>query len=748
MKTEIAESLTPLLTRVRTDARGVKRPGGKPYKEDRTLDTNALMRHANGGPAYGAYPIRPGESVCMMAVFDLDAHKGETPWERMAEVALDLCNELDKRGLVPHPWRSSGGQGIHLLLTWATPQDARSVRRWLRDVLAKLGLRDGAGGVARGEVEVFPKQDRVAHGQYGSYFFLPAAFESLPLDPFTFEPLGKEAIPGYRWTDSADVPLAPVEAIPGAFCNVDVDIEEVASAVAAIPNQGDGQDYDTWFKVVAGIHACDSGEDGHEIAETWSEQCNRHRRSWFEHTWSHLNSDRQDGVGVGTIFKLARSLGWDRYGPAVIATLDAIDIVGALSAIPPKPQPVPTRSTLRTMDVLPLFQTNRFGIPTPCLSNTKLALENPLTAGGVRFGFDLFKDEIMIADAGGHWRTITDVDLIRLRLRFETMQGGIPGIGREVMRDAVAEVADAHRFDSAQLWLSRLKWDEISRVEGFLSTHFGAPDSPYVRAVASYMWTALAGRVLVPGIQADMVPIFVGPQGAGKSTGLQGLVPSADFFAEISLTQKDDDLARMLRGRLVVELGELKGLNSREIEHTKAFFTRRNESWVPKYREFATSYPRRCVIFGTTNADQFLEDSTGNRRFLPVRVGEVDRQAIARDRLQLWAEARELFEIDQTLGGHGILWQDAEKLARKVHDEFTVEDPWTDDVARWLDDCEDRSTPFSAVDAIKGSLVVSAGTLNQAHKKRIAAILRRLGYTDGRYYIGGRQVRAWAKTRQ
>ena len=247
MKTEIAKALTPLLSRVRTDVRGVKNLGGKPYKENRQLDLNALTHHANGGPAYGAYPIRPGESVCMMALFDLDSHKGETPWERMAEVALDLCNELDQLGVVPHPWRSSGGMGIHLLMTWATPQDAHSVRQLLKDVLVRLGFKDGAGGVAKGEIEIFPKQDRVNPGQYGSYFFLPAAFESVPLDDFTFEPLGKEAIPNYVWSDSAAVPFALITESAVQHCNIDVDLDEVASAVAAIPNTGEGHEYDTWF---------------------------------------------------------------------------------------------------------------------------------------------------------------------------------------------------------------------------------------------------------------------------------------------------------------------------------------------------------------------------------------------------------------------------------------------------------------------------------------------------------------------
>ena len=744
MKQQIAAALTPLIAKVRSDARGVKHRGGRPYKEDLPLDLVALTHHANGGPAYGCYPIKPGEAVCMAACLDLDSHKGESTWEEMSDAALSICNEADKRGLVSQPWRSGGGQGIHLIFTWAGPQDARSVRQALTEVLQAAGYQDGAAGVKAGEVEIFPKQDRVAFGAYGNYFFLPGAFESVPLDEFTFAPLAKSDIVGYVWRDSRDVPLAPVAETLHVSSNVEADFDEVASALAAIPNSGVGCDYETWFRIVAGVHSADPGDGGKEIAEAWSEQSDKHDRKWFEHTWAHLQPNRDGGAGIGTIFHHARLSGWDRYGPAVIAALEAIDINAALASIPASSPP----ASVVPVSAFPLFVTNRFGVATNCISNVKLALENRLTAGGARFGFDMFRDELMIAERSGQWRAITDVDLIRLRIRFETMQGGIPRITREIIRDAIAEVADAHRFDSAKLWIDGLRWDGTPRVERFLSRYFGAPDTEYGRSVAIYMWSALAGRVLVPGIQADMVPIFVGFQGVGKSTGLQCLVPAVELFAEIALTQKDDDLARILRGRLVVELGELKGLNSREIEHTKAFFTRRNEAWVPKYKEFSTSYPRRCVIFGTTNADEFLEDSTGNRRFLPVRVGVVDRVALERDRLQLWAEARDLFEFDFAVGGAGVMWQAAERLAKGVHEEFTVDDPWTDDVARWLDTREEKDTPFTAVEAIKGSLLVSAGTLHHGHKKRLAAILRRLGYADDRCYVAGRRVRAWKKTGQ
>jgi len=166
---------------------------------------------------------------------------------------------------------------------------------------------------------------------------------------------------------------------------------------------------------------------------------------------------------------------------------------------------------------------------------------------------------------------------------------------------------------------------------------------------------------------------------------------------------------------------------------------------VPKYKEFTATYPRRSVLFGTTNEGEFLEDATGARRFNPIRVSRADRRAIERDREQLWAEARERFEQDLAFGGDGVIWQDAERLARDIHEEFTVDDPWTGDVLRWLEDRDDRIEPFSSTDCLKGALLLPGNQLHTGTKKRLALILRRLGYLDGRHYVDGRQGRYWVK---
>lgn len=396
---------------------------------------------------------------------------------------------------------------------------------------------------------------------------------------------------------------------------------------------------------------------------------------------------------------------------------------------------------------LPSFARDRAGRIEATVENVSRALRHPEMAE-CEIRYDRFKDEIVWQPAGvrgREWRPIGDADYVRLRITLE--RRGFKPVGRELIRDTVMLAADEQQIDTAREWLTGLRWDGVSRVATFLADCFGAGGGEYTEAVSRYLWTALAGRVLDPGCKADMVPTLIGAQGIGKTEGVAALVPSADFHCEISFHEKDDDLARKMRGRLVAEIGELRGLHTRELEGIKAFITRRHENWVPKYREFATSFPRRLVFVATTNEEQFLADQTGHRRWLPVQVSRADVERIRGDREQLWAEAAVMYLLG------GIEYQDAERLARDVHADHEIVDPWADAVERWLreDDVLAGDVPgerawLQVTDVLRGALGFKDQQIKRSDEMRAGAALRTLGYTRKKARVGARLLWVFAKT--
>jgi predicted P-loop ATPase len=280
-------------------------------------------------------------------------------------------------------------------------------------------------------------------------------------------------------------------------------------------------------------------------------------------------------------------------------------------------------------------------------------------------------------------------------------------------------------------------------VESFCSKYFGVADSTYAMSVSQYMWTGMAGRVLDAGCQLDMTPVFVGDQGDGKSTGIMALVPETDMATEISFTEDDDKTTRKMRGILVAEIAELKGLNTRDAESIKAFLTRRHDRIKPLYAEFTVDIPRRCMFIGTTNNHGFLGDETGERRWLPMVSGKVDREAIKRDRDQLWGEAAHLYKK------HGIMWDWAQHLAKDEHCNFKDEDLWLPKVEAWLRQIEAQNErhlnhpkSFDHLDLttsgiLIGALEIDPRNLQKRDELRIGKVMAALGYKKQRLRLNG-----------
>lgn len=159
-----------------------KKINGIPKRIDEPLDDFKIAEHVAGRQVYGACPIAPGQSTCRVACLDLDSHKGEVPWDVMLGHSRAICETLREWfGLSPISFRSSGGRGIHIYLLWGEPQDAYSVRELLKVAIGDEyghGFKPGAGGVAKGEIEIFPKQDSVPVDGYGSMFILPGSGKS------------------------------------------------------------------------------------------------------------------------------------------------------------------------------------------------------------------------------------------------------------------------------------------------------------------------------------------------------------------------------------------------------------------------------------------------------------------------------------------------------------------------------------------------------------------------------------------
>ena len=261
----------------------------------------------------------------------------------------------------------------------------------------------------------------------------------------------------------------------------------------------------------------------------------------------------------------------------------------------------------------------------------------------------------------------TDNDEARLKTEIARTYSGLYAPTK--MNDALLSTASARAFHPVRDYFTNLlPWDGVERLDTLLVDTLGADDTPYVRAVTRKTFVAAHRRTFQPGCKFDHVLTLVGPQGVGKST-IFARMAGQWFSDSLTITDmKDKAGAEKLLGNLIVELSELAGMRKAEAEPVKGFISRTEDKFRPAYGRTVQTYPRQCIIVGSTNADEgFLRDTTGNRRWWPVHVTgqgwlgkphDLDQHTID----QLWAEARARDHAGEALYLTGELLEVAEHI--------------------------------------------------------------------------------------
>jgi predicted P-loop ATPase len=165
--------------------------------------------------------------------------------------------------------------------------------------------------------------------------------------------------------------------------------------------------------------------------------------------------------------------------------------------------------------------------------------------------------------------------------------------------------------------------------------------------------------------------------------------------------------------------------------------SRRVDHYRPSYGVRSQDFARQCVFIGSTNADTYLADETGGRRFWPVKVGTIDIESLTRDREQLWAEAVVAYRASERW------WLDAEveKAARGEQEERHVSDPWEPHVLKWIAD----KSAASVAEVLEHAIGMPRERQDQRAMNRVAAVLGAAGWKPTRRRVGGERVRFYER---
>lgn len=354
----------------------------------------------------------------------------------------------------------------------------------------------------------------------------------------------------------------------------------------------------------------------------------------------------------------------------------------------------------------------------------------------VKLSFDLFAQKPLV-ESPQYSGPLVDVVVKALWLETDTRFKFRPA--KDFFYDVIENTTNSNKFHPVLDYLKSLEWDGVPRVDEWLIKSGGAKDHPYIRAVSSIMLIAAVRRVTEPGAKYDeMVVLESQKQGLQKSTALRTLCPTDAWFSDdLPLNVDAKQIVERTLGKWIIEASDLSGMASSQVEHLKGMLSRQVDGPVRlAYGRLPVEQPRQFIIVGTTNSYTYLSDSTGNRRFWPVRITGFDVQWIRENRDQIWAEAYAREQAGESIRLDPSLYDSA----TRQQDERRAEDPWETKLAEvFTTDQNWRLAP----DEVWAPLGISIDKRDGRANDRVLKAMHKLGFirksvrtTDGRVVRG------------
>ncbi len=314
--------------------------------------------------------------------------------------------------------------------------------------------------------------------------------------------------------------------------------------------------------------------------------------------------------------------------------------------------------------------------------------------------------------------------------------GGFSPSEASVMQ-AVRALAEEQSYHPVQIYLGGLVWDGVPRLDLVATELLHAEADPLVTTMVRRWFIGAVARALDPGCQVDTALVLVGEQGRKKSSFFRALAGS--WFGDTEIRIGDKDAYGQIHINWITEWGEIDRVTSqRHAGEVKAFVSRRADTFRPPYGRTTATYPRSCVIVGSTNEGEFLTDPTGSRRFWVVRVREtIDADLVASLRDQLWAEAVAAYRSGEI---HYLLPEE-DRARELAAEQYRSRDAWEEVVESWLEDrwpghqIETGQRLLTSQVVLRKALGLEPRDMDRTVAMRLGRVMVALGYVNQRQRV-------------
>lgn len=365
----------------------------------------------------------------------------------------------------------------------------------------------------------------------------------------------------------------------------------------------------------------------------------------------------------------------------------------------------------------------------------------------------------------GEWRELNKwlagdfLNLLRTGYSRQTSSGLAPLKYSKCDFDvALDSLASKSQCDPFLQWLDTLpEHDGINRLDTLLTDLFNGEQSGLTAWAGRYLFIGAIQRAHSPGCKLDEVPVLLGVGGIGKSSLVSLALPDrhrSQWFTDgVDLAADSKILAEATAGRVVCEIGEMRGSTRADYARMKQYLTATNDNSVrAAYAHAAESRPRRFIFCATTDNPRSLpNDPAGNRRFVIAQLGDTgsDIEAFYSDQIggstmreMLWAEGLARYEGGERANLPRELRADQRAVNEQHRSADTIFEGLLDEA---LADLQSLDCAWSGRRYVRMADLLESHILKPVKPTtwQIQTRLRSLGYEARKIKISGSGLNVW-----
>lgn len=250
------------------------------------------------------------------------------------------------------------------------------------------------------------------------------------------------------------------------------------------------------------------------------------------------------------------------------------------------------------------------------------------------------------------WKAKTDPYFAPIdKYKLLSIKRELDAVGFTISKDGLLDIlcsSFAPAVNPVKDYFNKLKHDGHDHISDLAATAQCANPDKWPDYLKKWLVGVVANVFIDERCANHVMLVLTGEQGKFKTTWLENLCPKQLkpylFTGKLNLESKDT--LTLIAENLFVNIDDqLKQLHKKDENELKNLITINHVKYRKPYDPIITEYPHLCSFMGSVNGNEFLNDPTGSRRFLPFEVLELNikaAQAINMD--GVWSQAMALFK--------------------------------------------------------------------------------------------------------